>query len=105
MTSSTSVRKFSATPSRGYGRTRASCRILALAVKGLMPEPQEKTMKKSILATLALAGASVMFAAPQSNPPTPTKQPVTKARTSQTKKTRHKKEPKHQQTPQSPQHK
>ena len=82
---------------------RASCRMLALTVKALMPEPQEQPMKKSVLATLALAGASMMLAAPQSDTPKPAGQPATKAavRTGHTKKTKHKKVRKHQQTSQS----
>jgi hypothetical protein len=55
-------------------------------------------MKKSLVATLALAGASMMFGAPQGDSPKPTEQPAKKeARKAQNKK-RHKKERKHQPT-------
>ena len=86
------------------------CGIMTLQGKALMPEPlRRKTMKKSVLATLALAGSSMMFGAPQTPPTKPTDQSAAKTESRKTqKKRRHKKQAKNQvknQQTQTPQQK
>jgi hypothetical protein len=62
-----------------------------------MPSPQGENMKKSTLASLALAGASMLLAAPQTAPPKPTNEPASqteagKGEVQRKKKTRQHKE-------------